>query len=321
MVGKLDPAVLDVHVFSRTGASDERVTLGPSAGEDAAAIDLGPDSLVVSSDPISLAAEAAGSLGVPVATNDVAATGAEPAWLTSTIFLPDDDNARLDTLTTQLDRGARELDVAIVGGHAEVLSDLSRPLLSLTAMGRTENPISTGGAEPGDDLLLTAGAGIEGTAILATDFRDELDAIPTGTLDRAAGFFDEISVLDAARALWPTATGLHDPTEGGVLAGVYEIAQAAGATVEFDRERVPIRPETRAICDAMGVDPLRIFGSGALLATVDPDDRERALDALAAAGIEAAVVGKVHAGEAVVATDGNEITSQPRDDCYALWEE
>ncbi|QSG14407.1 AIR synthase family protein [Halapricum desulfuricans] len=320
MVGKLDPEVLDAHVLSRTGAPDERVTLGPSPGEDAAAIDLGPDSLVVSSDPISLAAEAIGTLGVPIATNDVAATGADPAWLTSTIFLPSDDATQLETVTTQLDRAARELDVAIIGGHAEVLEDLSRPLLSLTAMGRTDDPIPTGGAQPGEELLLTAGAGIEGTAILATDFRDELDSVSEATLDRAAGFFEEISVLDAARSLWPTATGLHDPTEGGVLAGVYEIAQAAGATVELDREAVPIRPETRTICAAMGVDPLRIFGSGALLATVNPDDREQALGALANAGIEAAVVGRLVDGEPAVETGNERLLGPPRDDCYALWE-
>lgn len=320
MVGKLDPDALTAHVFSRTGAPDERVTLGPAPGEDAAAIDLGPDSLVVSSDPISLAAEAAGTLGVPVATNDVAATGAEPAWLTSTIFLPSDDTDPLETVTKQLDRAASNLDVAIVGGHAEVLDDLSRPLLSLTAMGRTEKVCPTGGAEPGDELLLTAGAGLEGTAILATDFREALDAIPEATLDRAAGFFEEISVLEAARALWPTATGLHDPTEGGVLAAVYEIAQAAGATVELDRAAVPIRPETREICDAMGVDPLRIFGSGALLATVDPDDREGALEALADVGIEAAAVGRLTPGETVVEMDDERVTAPPRDDCYALWE-
>lgn len=320
MVGKLDPDALTAHVFSRTGAPDERVTLGPAPGEDAAAIDLGPDSLVVSSDPISLAAEAAGTLGVPVATNDVAATGAEPAWLTSTIFLPSDDTDPLETVTKQLDRAASNLDVAIVGGHAEVLDDLSRPLLSLTAMGRTEKVCPTGGAEPGDELLLTAGAGLEGTAILATDFRESLDAIPEATLDRAAGFFEEISVLEAARALWPMATGLHDPTEGGVLAGVYEIAQAAGVTVELDRAAVPIRPETHEICDAMGVDPLRIFGSGALLATVDPDDRERALEALADVGIEAAAVGRLTPGETVVEMDDERVTAPPRDDCYALWE-
>jgi hydrogenase expression/formation protein HypE len=320
MVGKLDPAVLDAHVLSRAGAPDERVTLGPAVGEDAAAIDLGAESLVVSSDPISLAAEAAGTLGVPVATNDVAATGAEPAWLTVTVFLPDADTDRLDTVTSQLDAAARDLDVAIVGGHTEVLEDLSRSLLSLTAMGTTERVCPTGGASPGDELLLTAGAGIEGTAILATDFRESMPDVPGETLDRAAAFFEEISVLDAASTLWPLATGMHDPTEGGVLAGAYELGQAAGATVEIDRSAVPIRSETRAVCDAMGVDPLGIFGSGALLVTVAPGDREAALDALAGAGIEAAVIGCLSTGDPTVEIGGDRLTSMPRDDCYALWE-
>jgi hydrogenase expression/formation protein HypE len=103
---------------------------------------------------------------------------------------------------------------------------------------------------------MTKGAGIEGTAILATDFADEAD-VDQSVIDEAAGYFDEISVIPDARAVRESATAMHDPTEGGLVDGLLELAGAAGVDLRVAREAVPVRPPTRALCDAMGVDPVR----------------------------------------------------------------
>jgi len=157
-----------------------RVDMGPAYGEDAAAIDLaGTEStLVVAADPLSLAADAVGELAVHVACNDVAASGADPRWLTHTLFLPDDDATRRRTVTQQVDATARDLGVAIVGGHTEVLPSLERPLCSMTALGTTDRFVSSGGAEPGDRLLLTRGRRHRGD-------RDPRDRLPRGAPKRA----------------------------------------------------------------------------------------------------------------------------------------
>ena len=327
MIGKLDPDALG-HVLDRTGASSADLLTGAAYGEDAAAIDLGDgETLVVSSDPISLAADRAGTLGVYVACNDVAASGADPEFLTNVIFLPEENNETLTTLTDQLDAAADALGVTIVGGHTEYVSALDRPLLSLTAFGRTDHHVPTGGAQPGDRLLLTKGAAIEGTGILATDFVDAAReaGIEQATLDRAAGFFEEISVHPEAERLRSAATAMHDPTEGGVVTGCVELAAASGVDLVVERESIPIRPETAAICAAMGVDPLRIFGSGALLATVPPSAADPALDALAEADIDAAVIGETQASSSdnnggALVLDGERITTAPTDQLYPLWE-
>ena len=327
MIGKLDPDTLG-HVLDRTGASSADLLTGAAYGEDAAAIDLGDgETLVVSSDPISLAADRAGTLGVYVACNDVAASGADPEFLTNVIFLPEENNETLTTLTDQLDAAADALGVTIVGGHTEYVSALDRPLLSLTAFGRTDHHVPTGGAQPGDRLLLTKGAAIEGTGILATDFVDAAReaGIEQATLDRAADFFEEISVHPEAERLRSAATAMHDPTEGGVVTGCVELAAASGVDLVVERESVPIRPETAAICAAMGVDPLRIFGSGALLATVPPSAVDPALDALAEADIDAAVIGETQASSSdnnggALVLDGERITTAPTDQLYPLWE-
>jgi hydrogenase expression/formation protein HypE len=273
MVGKVPPDDLAAHVFARTGAADERVLQGPGYGEDAAAIDLGERTLVVSTDPISLAAERVGTLGVPVACNDVAASGADPAWLTVDVFVPEDDPAVLEAVAEQLHVAALSAGVSIVGGHSEYDPGRSRPLLSLT------------------------------------------------TVERAAEFFDGISVAPEARVLREHATAMHDPTEGGLVDGLLELASASNAVVAVERESVPVRPETRVLCDAMGVDPLRVFGSGALVATVPPEAVDAALDALADAGVEAADLGEVRAGKPpALELDGEWVEEPVRDDLYALWE-
>ncbi|AZH26768.1 AIR synthase family protein [Haloplanus aerogenes] len=320
MTGKLDRTTLTDLVLSRTGAPNSNLLAGPAFGEDAAAIRVGSETLVVSTDPISLAAERIGQLAVTVASNDVAACGGAPEFLLCTVLLPSADPSLLDTITGQLDAESKRLGLTIAGGHTEVVAGLDRPLCSLTCFGTADRFVSTGGATPGDHVLLTKGAGIEATGVLATDFRDRLD-LSADALDRATAAFDDLSVIPEAAVLTPVATAMHDPTEGGVLEGLIELAITGDVTLDVDRDAVHVRAETRAACEAVGVDPLRVLGSGALLATVGDDEVDDALAALAAEGIDAVDIGRVEAGEAAVRIDGERYTEPIRDDMYALWGE
>jgi hydrogenase expression/formation protein HypE len=324
MIGKVSPDDLAAHVFSHTGAESDAVVQGPAYGEDAAAIDLGEQLLVVSSDPISLAMDRVGTLGINVACNDVAASGGDPEWLTATIHLPgdvEDGDRAIERIAGQLDEAAREVGVAIVGGHSEYDPGRSRPLLGLTCMGTADRFVATGGARPGDHVLLTKGAAIEGTAILATDFRERLSSVPDATLERASDFYEDISVIDDALAVREYATAMHDPTEGGLIDGLLELAAASGVEVVIEREAIPVREETETICEAAGVDPLRIFGSGALVAAVPEASVEAALEALEAAGLAAADIGVVHeTDDPRLRLDGTVHDEPVRDDLYALWE-
>ncbi|WP_248895441.1 AIR synthase related protein [Haloplanus halobius] len=318
MTGKLDRAVLSEFVLQRTGASSANLIAGPAFGEDAAAVRVGDRTLIASTDPISLAAERIGQLAVAVAANDVAAAGGRPEFLLSTVLLPDADVDRLDTITAQLDIEADRLGLTIAGGHTEVVAGLERPLCSLTCFGVADRYVSTGGATPGDHVLLTKGAGVEATGVIATDFRDRLD-LSQNVVDRATAAFDDLSVLREAAVLSPVATAMHDPTEGGVLEGLIELALSADVTLDIDSERIHVREETQAVCDAVSVDPLRVLGSGALLATVPDGDVADAQAALSDAGIEAVDIGRVEAGPAGVILGEERYVEPIRDDMYALW--
>ncbi|MCX8208524.1 MAG: AIR synthase family protein [Sulfolobales archaeon] len=300
-MGKLAPDLMLKYVIGRTGAPDPSVLVGPSIGEDAAIIDLSDGRvLVVHSNPITGAVENIGWLAVHVSCNDIAVRGARPRWLLPVLYLPENSGVDLiDRITGQVDRAARELGAAVVGGHTEFTPGLGRPLISMTAVGIASRGryITTGGARVGDLVLMTKTAGVEGTAILSTDFRNLLLelGVPEELVERGRKFIERVSVAREALLLAERglATSMHDPTEGGLVGGLAEVAYASGTTIYIRESDVRVAEETEAISRALGVDPLRLISSGTLVATVPPDKAGEALRALEEEGVEASVIGTV----------------------------
>ncbi|MBI3997812.1 MAG: AIR synthase [Armatimonadetes bacterium] len=313
--GKLSPRLLRERVFPYLGRRAD-VLVHARVGEDCAVLDFGPSVCVVTCDPITGAAEHLGHLAVHVACNDLATTGAEVVGLLLTLLLAEATaEADLDRIMREAGEAAQAVGIEIVGGHTEVTPGLDRSLVVMTAIGRAPRDgfVSAGGGRPGDALVLTKGAGIEGTAILALDLADRLSRqVDTAVLARARAFIHRISVvLEGRIAAGRGATAMHDVTEGGILTGVWELAEASGCGVHLDADAVPVAPETRAICDALGVDPLGLVSSGAMLiATPDP---AAAQAALADAGISSAVIGMLTDSDRVVRRGGAESPLVPLD--------
>lgn len=293
-VGKVPPELLERLVYPHLGRRPD-VLVRAHVGEDCAVLDFGEWVCVLTTDPITGAVRNLGRIAVYVATNDLAATGAEPVALLLDVLLREGATEdELQEFMEEAGRTAAELGVEIVGGHTEVTAGLDRTLVVTTAVGRARRGefVTSSGARPGDTLLVTKAAGLEGTAILATDFEAYFTArLGPGVVRRAQSFLDEISVLrEGQAAVRAGAHAMHDVTEGGVLAATLEMAAASGVGVELYADRVPVRPETEAICAEVAVDPLGLVSSGALLiAAPDPD---RMLHALGEAGVPGAVVGK-----------------------------
>jgi len=183
-----------------------------------------------------------------------------------------------------------------------VTDAVTRPLVAGVMLGEVESDhlVTTGGARPGDALVLGGALAIEGTAVLARQATPTLRArgVPADTLDRARALLDTpgISIVAMARAVCDAVRphALHDPTEGGVATALAELAAASGAGVHLDAPgSLPVLPETRAVCTALGLDPLGLLASGALLAAVAPVDVAATLAALQAHGAGGRVIGRV----------------------------
>jgi hydrogenase maturation factor len=301
-LGKPPLEVLE-RLFAQLPIRDPRVVVGPRVGEDAAVLDIGDRYLVAKVDPITFVAEEIGWYAVHVNANDLAVRGATPAWFLMTLLLPEEqaDEAMLAGIFRQVRDACRAVGASLVGGHTEVTAGLGRPILAGAMLGEVDKNrlVTTAGAQVGDAVLLSKGIAIEGTSILAREFRGVLldGGIQPDLLERAAEFSRRpgISVLaDAQAALGAGRVhAMHDPTEGGLATGLLELAQAANVGLRVDRDAIPVLGECRALCDALGVDPLGLIASGALLLTCGREGADRILAAWASCGIDGRVIGEV----------------------------
>jgi hydrogenase maturation factor len=314
-------------VFKHLGVKRKEVVLGPSAGFDGAVIDIGVRSLIVSMDPITGAVERIGWLAVNVNANDIATFGVEPTLFASCILLSEEgDRTTLETICAQMDKAAKDLGIAIIGGHCEVTPGLTNPIVIGCAMGITGkgNYVTAGGAKPGDKLILTKSVGIEGTAILATEREEQLKkALKSATLQRAKKFYNRISVVkDAIKAIKADGVhAMHDPTEGGVSGGIHEMAEASNVGFQVYEERILILPETQKICEYFKVDPLQLISSGALLISAKPEFAEKIVEKLKQNHINASIIGEFlenNLEHKIIRKDGK-IQTLPRPISDHLW--
>ncbi|MGC9396648.1 MAG: AIR synthase family protein [Anaerolineae bacterium] len=312
-VGKLPQADL-VALLSRTlSEPDPRVIFGPGLGRDAAVIDFGDRYLVAKTDPITFATDEIGWYVVNVNANDVACLGAQPRWMIVTLLLPEatTDRALVERIFEQLHSASHAIGVIVVGGHTEITHGLERPIVVGAMFGEVtpERLVRSDGARPGDALILTKGICVEGTAILAREAAAQLHGkVDAVLLERAAHFLHQpgISVVRDAKIIAASGTAasgvhaMHDPTEGGIATGIHEITQAAGIGAIIDRDALPVYPETRALCEALHLDPLGLIASGALLAAVTDESAPDVVHALEREGIPATVIGTLRETPGVV---------------------
>ena len=332
-VGKL-PVNLLAMLLKQAPVQDPRVILGPGVGLDCAVVDVGDMLLVFKSDPITFAGDEIGWYLVQVNANDIATTGARPRWLLVTLLLPEGQTTAelVERISAQIHGACRQIGVSVIGGHTEITHGLERPLVVGTMIGEVghDQLVTPQGAAPGDRILLTKGVPIEATAILAREFPERLEQVlGPAEVEQAAGFLYDpgISVLRDAQVATQAGqvTAMHDPTEGGLAAALWELAQACGHSLVVDPAAVPVPPLSARICHALKLDPLAAIASGALLLTAPAQDARHIRRALEADGIACAEIGAVEAGPATawqkIATGRQPLPHPARDEIARLFEE
>ena len=270
-IGKISPEVFVSLIYPRLGRPRPEVLVGPRNGVDVAIVDLGgarcwPPPATPSSSCLSSAF--VGRPGLPSTSWPRRRhVGPAPAYMAIDLNLPlaitEDE---LTELWDGMHETCAELGIAIVSGHTARYEGCAYPMVggaTVMAVGHADSYVASNMARPGDVLICTKGAAIEATALFGATFPEALAAaIGPDLAGRAAALFEQMTVVEDARIAAAYGvrdegvTTLHDATEGGVLGGIFEIAQASGVGVRFDEQAVPIRPEVEAVCRLVGIDPL-----------------------------------------------------------------
>ena len=329
--GKLKIDLLKT-ILEKYSILDPRVVIGPKVGEDAAVIDLGEGAdhyCVVTSDPITFTTEEIGYYGVVVNLNDIATMGAIPRWFLATLLFPEEkaDLESVEKVFKQIHHACRRFGISFVGGHTEVTPGIEKTILSGHMIGEVKKGrlVTTGGARVGDLLILVKGVCIEGTSIIAREKEKELLAkgIPLSLVRKAKDFiFDPgIDILQAARIACDAVSvhSMHDPTEGGLINGLVEMAWASEKEIEVNLKEVHVYEESRILCKAYGLNPLGVIASGALLLTISPTDLSTLQNAFRKASIPLQVIGQVKEGPGKVFTrEGKEIKPFSQDEILKI---
>ena len=324
--GKLSTSLL-AEILGEFGPAPPEVRVGPAVGEDACAIEVERGVLIAATDPITFTGTDLGWLAAVVNANDVAVMGVRPRWFLAAVLLPTSTTAdETRTLFATMRAALTQLDVALVGGHTEVTPVVNRALVVGQMLGWTERErfVTTGGVGVGDVIVQVGSAPIEGAAVLALEAGARLGGLDPQVLEHAirATRVPGISVVEAALAATELgATALHDPTEGGLAAGLHELATAGHVGLRVDLAQVRWFEPGIAVCHALGADPLATLASGALLATFAPTRAFDAVRALSERGHTAVVLGVAERGAGVHDTTGRTIPWPERDEVARILSE
>lgn len=308
-VGKIAPEVFSGLIRSRLGRPRPEVLVGPGAGVDVSIVDIGGGQVMASTcDPVFVVPQygfgRAAWFAVHILASDVAMSGLPPHYMSIDLNLPPEmTDGELEALWETMHRTADDLGIAVISGHTARYDGCAYPMVggaTVLATGSADAYVTAAMARVGDSLVCTKGAAIEATALMAATFPDALRRRLGDEVAQAAeGLFERMTVVEDARAAVSVGvrgdgvTALHDATEGGILGGVFEIAEASGVGVRLDEDAVILRPEVEAVCGLLGIDPMASISEGTLLLTVRPHRTEAVLRALRDAGVEASVIGEI----------------------------
>ena len=320
-VGKLPSDILEKLLNAYT-SKDGRVVVGPAIGEDAAVIDIGNRYLIAKTDPITFVAEDIGAYTVFINANDIATMGGTPGWFLATVLLPEKHATPelAERIFSQLSYACKRIDISLCGGHTEITVGIERPIVIGMMLGEVEKEdlITTSGAKEGDDIILTKAIAVEAVSVIARQKSEELaDRFGKDFVDHCKRFTEDpgISILKEASIARRSGDihSMHDPTEGGLATGLYEIAKAAGVGIIVDEARIPVMDECKVLSDYYKLNPLGLIASGSLLITLNSADSDVVMTNLKNNGITSSIIGKIDKrGEGVKIKKGDDVKDLQR---------
>ncbi|RKM54851.1 hydrogenase maturation factor [Butyrivibrio sp. X503] len=254
--------------------------------------------------------EDAGFYAVIKAVNGLVSQGLKPDHVVVAIILdPDTEEKKLKQIIKDSIEACKVCDVIYAGGHTEVSAAVKSPVITVTAVGTKEDKHLAGknkALKAGLSLVVTNWVGLEGTAIIAKAGKKELTSkYPASFIDDAIDFKSYAFVAkEAAVAIKSGAIAVHDLSNGGIFAGLWEMAERAGTGLNVDLKHIPVRQETIEICEFYEINPYRLLSGGALL--IATTDGESMVAALNEVGCAAFVIGTLESGNDRIIVNADE---------------
>ncbi len=274
-LGKVSDSVLKRTVLKQIQFKRDEVLKGAGVGEDCAFFAVNSDELLVSCmQEAAVAAPADMAHLITKCANNLATAGAEPFAVEITYLLPERaTEEKLRKLMESAVAAAAALGMQVAGGQTAVSPYVLQKIAVVTGYGKVNNtkPRTTKGAKPGQDIVISKWIGLEGTSILAKRQEEALKGrYPAYLIEEAKGFDRYLSVIPEAATAVKSGVGvMHDASEGGIMAALWELADSSGVGLTIDLKKLPIRQETVEVCEFCNANPYELVSGGCLVMTAD----------------------------------------------------
>lgn len=294
-IGKVSENVLKRSVLKQIKTKRNEAVNGAGIGEDCAVLAFENQNTAITTQVLVIGNGRGVRHAVMRAVNGLAAGGAEPVGITAAFLFPEEvEEPEIRAWMQEAEAICAELSIQILGGHTEVTETVSKPVLTVTGIGKMplEQTWRSSRDNSGLDIVATKWIALEGTAVLAREKEQELRTkYPSHLVEEAKGFEKYLPILpEAATAAKSGVRKMHDASEGGIFGALWELAECMGVGLEIDLKKLPIRQETIEVCEYFDLNPYELLSGGCLLIAAENGfDLVRALEQ---EHIPAAVVGK-----------------------------
>ncbi|MEN8127415.1 MAG: hydrogenase expression/formation protein HypE [Planctomycetota bacterium] len=235
-----------------------------------------------------------GKLSVCGTVNDLAVAGAKPLALSLSLILEEGlDLDVLEKILQSIGDTAKKANVNIVTGDTKVVEKGSADGVFINTAGvgvlMDHADVSFVRIKPGDVILVNGTLGDHGMTIMSQREGLKFDT-PLKSDCACLHELTEMLYADLGEAV----KFMRDPTRGGLAATLNEVAQSASVNVELTETALPVDKTVQTAADMLGFDLLNIANEGKVLAVVDADVADKAIELWKShpLGQDAAVIGK-----------------------------
>lgn len=327
-IGKLAEPQLKRSVLSQIENKKNEVLSMAEVGGDHIRMALGEE-MAAATATVSIPIYKQASLAVIKALNNFLTSGGEPVGVTVNITLPAKANeTTVKNITKEIVSTAKQFHMELLGGQTELSKGVLHPIISATVFGKvcSGRVFSPGNIKPGQSIVMTKWAGIEGSVILSQNKKEMLcERYPLAYIEKAMDMEQDLCIYQEVMCLMELSntypvTAMHDVSYGGVFAALWELVQASSLGLEVPLKAIPMKQETIEITEYFDINPYMMAGSGSLLLVTDYG--EQLAEALRDKQIEAAVIGRItDSNERVITNDGERrfLTPTRSDDLYKIF--